>query len=114
MFVGRRMPRDWMKSPKGLFSNRGHGRGGNRVTRRVGQTVALARERMQLRSKLHESETYCLACFAAMPRSEKRCDRCGFSNMKSMRRRFWNQNPDLMGLQKVLTYGTLGFGFLIY
>ncbi len=112
MFVGRKMPREWGRMPKGLFSERGGGKRGGRLTRGVGRTLALARERMQLRSKLHESETYCLACFASMPRSEKNCDRCGFSNMKSMRRRFWNQNPDLMGIQAVLTYGTLGFGVL--
>ena len=98
--------------PKGFFRSRRGAKKGDGVTRRVGRTLAMARERLQLRAKLHESETYCLACFATMPRSEKRCDLCNFSNLKSMRRRCWNQHPDLLGIQTFLRWAALGLGVL--
>ena len=71
------------------------------IPQRLGRRIGAVSERMRRLASVHESETYCLRCFESMNRSERRCDSCGFGNLRSQRRMYWNLNPSLLWLQSV-------------
>jgi hypothetical protein len=50
------------------------------------------------------AKPYCLRCFTPLPSGEDRCVRCEFVSKRSMRRKRWNLNPDIIRTEKRLKW----------
>jgi|GEM_PF-4619219 len=56
---------------------------------------------------------YCLKCFAPLPSNETTCAACGFLNLPSQRRKYWNRNPELVQLEQTIKAFTVALCLIL-